>query len=139
MAEVTSPSARQKRRYARQLLLPEIGDAGQLRLCATRLRIAGGADARAAAIATEYLQRAGIDIAAGDGDQAPGRDDAPAGEVALAGPAQVRALAGCAELEEAAATLAGAFAAVEAIKATLAIGRPGSLPAAFVLNAKASP
>jgi hypothetical protein len=46
----------------------------------------------------------------------------------------VKAMAGEPLLEEAAAALAGAFAAVEAIKAVTGAGEPAALPANFVLN-----
>jgi hypothetical protein len=100
-------------RYARHLLLPEIGAGGQERLCAARVRSSEGADAEASAVASEYLLRAGMQIA-------------PAGEHALTLPSQedVVALAGSSELLEAARALLGALAAVETVKAVLHLGEP---------------
>lgn len=105
-----------RRRFARHLLLPEIGADGQARLGASRVRAAPGADPRATALAYAYLARAGLAIA----------DDGAAFECADA--ATVSRLAGAPRHEAAAAALAGAFAAVEAIKRTLALGEPGELP-----------
>ena len=116
-------AAHDMQRFARHLLLAEIGPAGQARLCAARVRIADEADARAARVARDYLERAGLEVDAAGGD---------AVEVARA--EAVRALAGRAELEEAAAALAGAFAAVEAIKAQLDAGTRAALPAALSLT-----
>jgi hypothetical protein len=118
-------AAHDMQRYARHLLLAEIGTAGQARLCAARVRIAGAADARATRTACDYLERAGLSIAAGAGEQVEA--------VAVADANAVRALAGCVELEEAAAALAGAFAAVETIKAVLGAGVSAQLPAALTL------
>src|SRR4051794_11672616 len=96
-------------RYARQLLLPEIGTHGQAQLCATRARLGSG-DARARQVASNYLVRAGLQLMASD-------DTVSAGiEIAVPDAARVEQLAGDPRLQEAAAWLAGSFAAVEAIK-----------------------
>jgi hypothetical protein len=103
-------------RYARHLLLAEIGGAGQERLCATDASAAPDADPRAARWALEYLRRSGVAVRPGGTRVAlPSRD----GLVKLGG--------GATDLEEASAALAGAFAAVERIKAVLGAGRPGVL------------
>ncbi len=115
-----SPAAR--RRYTRHLLLSEIGEAGQERLCAAQVRAAPAADARAAEVALDYLARAGLGVSA-DGAQT-----ATAIALLLPSPEQLRGLAGDAALEEAAAALSGAFAAVEAIKQALGVGSPAALP-----------
>ena len=96
-------------RFARHVLLPEIGEDGQARLEGARVELRG--DAAAVAVARAYLERAGVTVAAG------GRavDVAPA-------------TAGRPELAAAAAFLGGAFAAVEVIKAEVGAGEPASLP-----------
>ena len=123
-----TPSQRQL--YARHLLLAEVGEAGQERLCAAQARLAADADARAVTVAREYLLRAGVHVheaSAAVPDALP---------VLLPSAAAVRALAGRPELEQAAAALAGAFAAVETIKAALGIGEARALPAALTLCAE---
>lgn len=109
----------QRARYARHLLLPELGEAGQLRLLGARTRAADGADPGTVAVARSYLSRAGLGVATG----------ACEAEVALQLPdtRAVAELAGAPELAEAARALAGAFAAVEAVKAAARIGEQGAL------------
>jgi hypothetical protein len=119
----------QRQLYARHLLLAEIGEQGQERLCASRVAHAAG-DARARVVARDYLERAGLCV-----------DDASTAEPAslqVPLPTQdgVRALAARPELEEAAAALAGAFAAVETIKAALGIAAACALPADLTLCAE---
>lgn len=117
----------QKRLYVRQLLLPEIGDTGQERLCRTHVAFAPDASTRAVDVAWEYLARAGVPREESDAGVPDARTvDAPDA-------AAVERLAGSALLVEAAATLAGAFAAVEAIKAAVGAGRAENLPADLVL------
>ena len=113
----------QKSLYARQILLSEIGQAGQAQLCAAALSIPPGADARAGAVAAEYLRRAGVQVTS----QAP--------PLTAAGTAEVEALAGEPLLAECAAWLAGSWAAVEAIKACTGAGQAARLEH-FVLNAE---
>jgi hypothetical protein len=60
--------------------------------------------------------------------------DADAHPVAVLDADGVRRLAGDPLLEDAAAELAGAFAAVEAIKAVTGAGSPGALPPNLVLK-----
>ena len=104
-------------RFARHLLLPEIGASGQERLNAARVRVSEGADAGARAVSSEYLARAGLRVS-------------PEGEHAVSLPtgAEVEALAGAPELVEAARALVGALAAVEAVKAVLELGEPLKQP-----------
>ena len=108
-----------RRRFARQLLLAEIGEAGQARLCASRVKVADGADAQAAETARAYLDRAGLQVV----------DDGEALEAAVPSADAIGALARDEEQRPAAAALAGAFAAVEAMKVALSLERPGTLPA----------
>src|SRR4051812_46506448 len=56
-------------RYARQVLLPEVGSEGQVRLLAAQVRIGGVADEGAAAVAREYLERAGVRVVGTTGDE----------------------------------------------------------------------
>ena len=107
----------QRARFARHLLLPELGEAGQLRLLQSRVRPSSDSDVGAWEVARNYLERAGV------------RCDADAEEVALVAPSErVAKLAGRAELTEAARALAGAFAAVETIKSLTGMGSPSELP-----------
>lgn len=117
----------QKRLYVRQLLLPEIGEAGQERLCRTHVALAPDASTRAVDVAWEYLARAGVPRA----EVNAGVRDTCSLDVPDA--AAVERLAGSALLVDAAATLAGAFAAVEAIKTAVGAGRAANLPADLVL------
>ena len=122
-------SPAQKQRYARHLLLAEVGEAGQERLCHAAVQLPADADPRAAAVARAYLERAGIALASG-GPHARGpqlnRD-------------ALRALAGDALLEPAAAALLGALHAVETIKAELGLGTPLQLPDGLQLRAGGQP
>lgn len=117
----------QKRLYVRQLLLAEIGDAGQERLCGTRVGFAPNAPTRAAEAAWGYLARAGVTRAE------PNARASDVLAVDVPDAAAVERLAGSTLLADAAATLAGAFAAVEAIKASVGAGRAARLPADLVL------
>jgi hypothetical protein len=119
--------AKLKQRYARHLLLAEIGEAGQMRLAATRVFLPAEADPRALAVARDYLERAGL---------ATGTSGAVERDVNahVLDAAAVSVLAGRAELEEAAAALAGAFAAVEAVKSALGVGVPAQLPKTLELG-----
>jgi len=96
----------QKQLFARQLLLEEIGPSGQERLCASRVRVPAGADPRAVAVARDYLERAGLTVLGSDGTA------------------------------NTAAALCGAFAAVEAIKAELGVGRAADMPGVVLAGAK---
>jgi hypothetical protein len=117
-----------KRLYSRQMLLTELGVAGQERLCAARTRTREHADARASEVATDYLARAGVCADAGPDSV----------EVAVPSAERVDALAGDPQLRECAAWLAGAFAAVEAIKAITGAGSEAELDVNFVLRAEES-
>jgi len=109
----------QRARYARHLLLPEIGEAGQERLLASRVRVSGASGAEA--VARSYLERAGVQL--GDTGE----------QLRVASDARLDALAGSPLLLEAARALAGAFAAVETIKSVVGIGHPSELPEALSL------
>lgn len=113
-----------KAKYARQILLTELGVAGQERLGATRVHLAMDADPRAAEVARAYLDRAGVGAHAEDLERT----------VPVASASQVAQLAGDPALEDCAAWLLGAFAAVEAIKAAAGAGEPAALADDFVLS-----
>jgi hypothetical protein len=119
-----SPAARQ--RYARHLLLAEVGEAGQERLCHARIQLPVDTDPRAARVARDYLERAGLALHA---------DDQGASRPQL-NRAAVAALAGDPVLEPAAAALLGALGAVEAIKGELGLGIALELPADLRLCAE---
>jgi hypothetical protein len=124
-------TAEQRRRYARHLLLVELGEPGQERLCAARVRLPGCAHERAADVARDYLARAGVTVAVSGGSAEATRDARPVG---VPDGAAVSRLAGDPLLEGAAAELAGAFSAVEAIKAITGAGTSGALPPNLVLR-----
>jgi hypothetical protein len=105
-----------KAKYARQILLTELGVAGQERLGATRVVLASDADPRAAEVAGAYLERAGV------GAHAQGVEQT----LRVAPAERVAQLAGDPALEDCAAWLLGAFAAVEAIKSASGVGTPAT-------------
>ncbi len=96
-------------RYARHVMLEEIGASGQTRIEAERIVLEGSADA--VATAAVYLERAGVTV-----DPAGRRVDVP----------EVRA--GRPELAAAAAYVAGAWAAVEVIKTAVGAGSAAGAP-----------
>ena len=95
----------QRRRYARQILLAEIGIDGQERLCAQTIGEFQG-DSRAANVAERYLKRAGLVEGEGPTVSLPTSND-------------IATIAGTPNLEVAAAYLVGALSAVETIKSSL--------------------
>ena len=111
--------------YARQIVLSEIGLEGQRRLRATAVAIAPGADPRAQAVARDYLVRAGVEV----------RDE-PAEWVAVASPSDLQRVAADPALEDCAAWLLGAFAAVETIKAKIGAGTAADFPNDYALGAE---
>ncbi len=108
-------------RYARHLLLPQVGEVGQRRLLETALRIEG--DAGVVKVAERYLSRAGVRV-----DGAETRSVASTLEVAR--------VAGDPALEPAARAVLGALAAVEVIRETLSL--PGRESEPFVLSSSSS-
>jgi len=111
-----------RRRYARQLILDEIGEAGQERLLGAGFRNGADGDADAYAVAAEYLQRAGC-------------SEEQSGAV-LRGPspAAVMRFAGSQALAEPAAAIMGAFSAVEHLKAVLGIADARELSLELTLS-----
>ena len=117
-----SLDAAARRRYARQLLLGEIGEAGQERLLDACFSPGADGDADAYAVAAEYLQRAGC--------------SATQSGAVLRVPrtAGVMRFAGSPALAAPAAEIAGAFAAVEHIKEALGIAAARELPSELRLS-----
>jgi hypothetical protein len=107
------------RRFARHTMLAEIGARGQTLLEASRVELSG--DPRACAAARLYLERAGVGIGGAEVLDLPDE-------------AAVARLAGAADLEIAAAFLAGAFAAVEHVKRTVSVGAHARLPEDVALS-----
>lgn len=110
-----------RRRYARQLLLGEIDEVGQLRLLDRRFRRAEGSDVEAFGVAAEYLERAGC-VCADDGVP-----------VRVPDASRVEELAGDSALRGPAAAVMGAYSAVEHLKETLGIGEAQDFPAGLRL------
>jgi hypothetical protein len=90
-------------------------------LCDARIDVAG--DERAAAVAVDYLARAGVSLS---------RDDART--IAVGDATVLQATAGAAALVDCAAWLQGAFAAVEAIKQIAGVGSASALDPQLVLS-----
>ncbi len=117
-----SLDAAARRRFARQLLLAEIGEDGQLRLAAAGFRSSVESDPDAYGAAADYLERAGC---------AP---DLAGVEVRVPRPDAIDRFAGSEALRGPAALIAGAFSAVEHIKETLGLGPARDLPAELRLG-----
>jgi hypothetical protein len=115
---------RDRARYARQLLLPQIGEVGQARLLAAVLRAPGDADPGTLAVACSYLERAGVRVATADHEVAHA-DVRVTDTLCLPAEDELARIAGRVELLEAARALAGALSAVQAIARIL---RPGESP-----------
>ena len=127
----------QRVRYARHLLLPELGEQGQLRLLAGSVRFGLGVEKGASEVAGEYLRRAGVSVIEDEHahahDYAPvgasvdvvvdGGSDVPDNTISLSPPR----LSTDPTLSHAAAALSGAFTAVEAIKRLAGIGKAAEL------------
>lgn len=115
MASESDPEgAANDRRFSRQVLLPEVGVAGQMRLLASCVGGVDG-DPGAAAVTRSYLARAGVSF---DGEASvPGVSTE-----------RVDALAARPELRAAAEAVAGAYAAVEHIKRCVGAGTEGRWP-----------
>jgi hypothetical protein len=109
-------------RYARQLSLAEIGEAGQSRLLAARIALDSDGDPRARATAALYLERSGVSVVSET--KANTHDAHVLIEVDPGDPA----------LREAALFLSGALTAVEVIKNVLGAGTP--LPKAEIIRLK---
>ena len=111
-----------RRRYARQLLLGEIGEAGQERLLQAGFCRGTEGDADASAVAADYLERAGCSA-----------DEAGA-ELRVPDARAVLRFAGSSSLREPAAAIMGAFSAVEHIKEVLGLAVARELPSELTLS-----
>lgn len=120
-----SLDAAARRRYARQLLLGEIGEPGQERLLTAGFRCGADRDAGAYAVAAEYLERAGCP-----------RDESGA-ELRVPSESAVMRFAGSPALREPAAVVMGAFSAVEHLKEVLGIAAACELPSELTLDTEA--
>lgn len=110
----------QLRLYARQVILRELGPAGQAQLCAAEVALSpADAAAGAARVAADYLRRAGIQVS-----------DSASLPVHVASQAEVEATAGHPGLQACAEWLLGAWAAVEAVKRCVGVGSPARTPPA---------
>lgn len=102
-------------RHGRQIRLPEIGEAGQERLCASEVAVQSSNDARE--IEAEYLTRSGIRVVA-----APSAPAAPAASANGGTAARDEVLASLGVRDAAARDVAvGALSALVAIRGVLGI------------------
>lgn len=120
-----SLDAAARRRFARQLLLGEIGEAGQERLLDANFTAGLASDASAFAAAADYLRRAGC----------PESERGRAVQVPDA--TEVARFAGAPFLNEPAAAVMGAFSAVEHLKEALGIGDAQGFPSDVRLSTEA--
>ena len=111
-----------RRRYARQLLLGEIDEAGQQRLLDAGFRPGAASDAQAFAVADEYLRRAGCS------------NEEHGDEVHVPDEESVMRFAGTTSRREPAAAVIGAFCAVEHLRALLGLGAPRPFPSELRLS-----
>lgn len=120
-----SLDATARRLYARQLLLGEIGEAGQERLLDARFRHEPSGDADAYAVASDYLERAGCAM------------DPTGAVLRVPSTTAIMRFAGSPALAEPAAAILGAFSAVEHLKEVLGISAARELPPALRLSDEA--
>jgi len=125
-------SAHDRTRYARHLLLPQLGEAGQARLLATRLRAQSAADLGVLEVARTYLVRSGVTLV--DAPRAGAQDDTQ--ELPLPTESEVARVAGRPALTEAARALLGALAAVDAIRTATGLGTGAGLPEHFAISSE---
>jgi len=107
-----SLSAHDRSRYARQLLLPQLGERGQARVLASSVRAPKDADGGALAVARTYAERAGLRVVS----------DGEFPLISVPTTEQVGRVAGEEALMEAARALVGAIAAVEALRGAAGFG-----------------
>ena len=117
-----SLDAAARRRYARQLLLGEIGETGQKRLLESGFRRRADGDGDAYAVAADYLERAGCP-----------RDENGV-EVRVPPASSVMRFASAPGLQEPAVAVMGAFAAVEHLKEVLGIATAREFPSELKLG-----
>ena len=129
-------TAHDRTRYARHLLLPQLGEAGQARLLDTRLRVRGAVDAGVLEVARTYLGRSGVTLVDAPTEGAPHAGDEHASELALATESEVARVAGRPALVEAARALLGALSAVDAIRTAAGLGTGAGLPEHFAISSE---
>ena len=105
-----SLSNRERERYSRHLLVPELGESGQERLLATKVRFAPSAHAFVSEVATAYLEASGVEVARHDERGVP---------VMLASARCVAQCAGRPELEQVEAAVLGTLAALDVVRGVL--------------------
>lgn len=110
-------SGRDRTRYARHLLLTQLGEAGQERLLAAQVAANGDADAGALAVARRYLTRAGVQVS----QLSQLSFDGTASPLRVATSDEVGAMAGHPSLREAARALAGALSAVNTLQSLIGV------------------
>lgn len=104
-------SGRDRTRYARHLLLTQLGEAGQERLLAAQVVANGDADAGALAVARRYLTRAGVRVSA----------ECASSPLRVATRDELETMAGHPSLREAARALAGALSAVNTLQSLIGV------------------
>jgi hypothetical protein len=132
-------SGRDRARFARHLLLAQLGEAGQERLLAAHVLANGDADPGALAVARRYLTRAGVQVADASlrsraGGRASTLEASEQARVSASAPREgapsplhvattndVARMAGHPALREAARALAGALAAVNTLQSLLGV------------------
>jgi len=117
-----SLDAAARRRYARQLLLGEIGESGQERLLEAGFHRDADGDADAYAVAAEYLERAGCS------------HEESGAAVHVPNESAVMRFAASPTLRDPAAAIMGAFSAVEHLKEVLGIGPAREFPPDLTLS-----
>ena len=117
--------APQKERYARHLLLPEIGVQGQMRLCNSTFAAASTIDSADREVCAEYLKRAGLKSNE-NGASGEGEDSAAVTMAIIAGDVReaIRCISDDPALKHALSFFLGSVCAVETIKDALAKRRP---------------
>lgn len=110
----------QRVRFARHLLLAELGDAEQSALCEARVAFTRETNPGVQRAAADYLKRAGVEVTEVEARGAHTVTGAPDQDV--------ERVAGSLALLPAAEALLGAFSAVEQIKRIAGVGTPGAFP-----------
>jgi hypothetical protein len=118
-------SERDRQRYARHLLLAQLGEAGQARLLSAAVHAPEDADAGALEVAQSYLERAGVRVVVHDSLAEHGTSAEP---LTLPTGQQIAQIAGDPALQEAARALTGALSAVQAVQRAAGLAGAASVP-----------
>ena len=124
-------SERDRARYARHLLLSQLGEAGQERLLAAELHAPTDADRGALEVARTYLTRAGAAVSV-----ELALDDAVGPMLDVPSSAALAQIAGSFELLPAARALCGALSAVQAIKRVTGLTESHSQSQIFAISSE---